>query len=180
MEHRQILPAQRGIRLSAFDSLSAVAVGLASGAERIELVVAPGPEVADPLGSLAAGLDISTVPARGPASATAASPLTAASTVSVAGFSTMAAGSFGSFALASSAPPSAGMPLGAAAMPAFGAADAGIAGSFLLLPGFLFDLLPRAASRSARTVSSSRGATAGSRVAGSPSVAGCCRPSLKL
>ena len=61
MEHRQILPAQRGIRLSAFDSLSAVAVGLASGAERIELVVAPGPEVADPLGSLAAGLDISAV-----------------------------------------------------------------------------------------------------------------------
>lgn len=61
MEHRQILPAQRGIRLSAFDSLSAVAVGLASGAERIELVVAPGPEVPDPLGSLAAGLDISTV-----------------------------------------------------------------------------------------------------------------------
>ena len=61
MEHRQILPAQRGIRLSAFDSLSAVAVGLASGSERIELVVAPGPEVPDPLGSLAAGLDISTV-----------------------------------------------------------------------------------------------------------------------
>jgi len=61
MDNRQILPAQRGIRLSAFDSLSAVAVGLASGAERIELVVAPGPEVPDPLGSLAAGLDISTV-----------------------------------------------------------------------------------------------------------------------
>ncbi len=61
MEARKILPAQRGIRLSAFDSLSAVAVGLAAGAERIELVVAPGPEVADPLASLAAGLDIGTV-----------------------------------------------------------------------------------------------------------------------
>jgi vancomycin resistance protein YoaR len=61
MEQRKILPAVRGIRLSAFDSLSAVAVGLASGAERIDLVVAPGPEVEDPLASLAQGLDISTV-----------------------------------------------------------------------------------------------------------------------
>jgi vancomycin resistance protein YoaR len=61
MEQRKVLPAERGVRLSAFDSLSAVAVGLASGAERIELVVAPGPEVEDPLASLAQGLDISTV-----------------------------------------------------------------------------------------------------------------------
>lgn len=61
MEQRKVLPAQRGVRLSAFDSLSAVAVGLASGAERIDLVVAPGPEVPDPLASLAQGLDISTV-----------------------------------------------------------------------------------------------------------------------
>ncbi len=61
MEHRRILRAQRGVRLSAFDSLSAVAVGLASGAERIPLVVAPGPEVPDPLASLAAGLDIGPV-----------------------------------------------------------------------------------------------------------------------
>ena len=61
MERRKVLPAERGVRLSAFDSLSAVAVGLASGAERIDLVVAPGPEVPDPLASLAQGLDISTV-----------------------------------------------------------------------------------------------------------------------
>ncbi len=61
MEQRRILPATRGSRLSAFDSLSAVAVGLASGAERIELVVAPGPVVDDPLAGLAEGLDISTV-----------------------------------------------------------------------------------------------------------------------
>lgn len=61
MEQRRVLPAERGVRLAAYDSLSAVAVGLASGAERIDLVVAPGPEVHDPLASLAQGLDISTV-----------------------------------------------------------------------------------------------------------------------
>jgi vancomycin resistance protein YoaR len=38
-----------------------VAVGLASGASRIDLVVAPGPAVDDPLAELAAGLDISAV-----------------------------------------------------------------------------------------------------------------------
>lgn len=61
MENRRVLPAQRGTRLSAYDSLSAIAVGLASGAERIDLVTLPGPEVQDPWASLADGLDISTV-----------------------------------------------------------------------------------------------------------------------
>ncbi len=61
MDNRRILPAQAGVRLSAFDSLSAVAVGLAAGAERIELVTAPAPPVEDPLASVAAGLDISAV-----------------------------------------------------------------------------------------------------------------------
>ena len=61
MENRRILPAQRGIRLSAFDSLSAVAVGLAAGSDRIDLVVAAAPAVEDPLASLASGLDISAV-----------------------------------------------------------------------------------------------------------------------
>jgi vancomycin resistance protein YoaR len=61
MDNRRVLPAQRGTRLSAFDSLSAVAVGLASGAERIDLVTQPGPEVPDPWASIADGLDIGTV-----------------------------------------------------------------------------------------------------------------------
>jgi vancomycin resistance protein YoaR len=61
MDNRRVLPAQRGTRLSAFDSLSAVAVGLASGAERIDLVTQPGPEVPDPWASIASGLDIGTV-----------------------------------------------------------------------------------------------------------------------
>jgi vancomycin resistance protein YoaR len=61
MENRKILPATRGIRLAAFDSLSAIAVGLAAGADRIDLVVAPAPPVDDPLASLAEGLDIGTV-----------------------------------------------------------------------------------------------------------------------
>lgn len=61
MENRRILPARRGIRLSAFDSLSAVAVGLAAGADRIDLVVAPAPAVDDPLASLATGLEIGAV-----------------------------------------------------------------------------------------------------------------------
>lgn len=61
MENRRVLPAQRGTRLSAYDSLSTVAVGLASGAERIDLVTLPGPEVQDPWASLAEGLDIGTV-----------------------------------------------------------------------------------------------------------------------
>ncbi|MCY1068606.1 VanW family protein [Nannocystis sp. RBIL2] len=61
MDNRRVLPAQRGTRLSAFDSLSAVAVGLASGAERIDLVTQPGPEVPDPWASIADGLDIGAV-----------------------------------------------------------------------------------------------------------------------
>ncbi|PCC66809.1 Vancomycin resistance protein YoaR, contains peptidoglycan-binding and VanW domains [Nannocystis exedens] len=61
MDNRRVLPAQRGTRLSAFDSLSAVAVGLASGADRIDLVTQPGPEVPDPWASIADGLDIGAV-----------------------------------------------------------------------------------------------------------------------
>lgn len=58
MEGRRVLPAQRGHRLSAYDSLSAVAIGLAGGASRIELVTQPAPEVPDPWAGLAEGLDI--------------------------------------------------------------------------------------------------------------------------
>src|SRR5690606_39027731 len=61
MDNRRVLPAQRGTRLSAFDSLSAVALGLASGGERIDLVTQPGPEVHDPWASIAEGLDIGAV-----------------------------------------------------------------------------------------------------------------------
>ncbi|WAS98650.1 VanW family protein [Nannocystis punicea] len=61
MDNRRVLPAQRGTRLSAFDSLSAVAVGLASGTGRIDLVTQPGPEVPDPWASIADGLDIGVV-----------------------------------------------------------------------------------------------------------------------
>ncbi|MBZ5715007.1 VanW family protein [Nannocystis pusilla] len=61
MDNRRVLPAQRGSRLSAFDSLSAVAVGLASGADRIDLVTQPGPEIPDPWASIADGLDIGAV-----------------------------------------------------------------------------------------------------------------------
>jgi len=59
---RQVLPATPGTSLLAFDSLSTVAVGLASGAQAIDLVVTPRPAVEDdPLAELAPVLDISTV-----------------------------------------------------------------------------------------------------------------------
>jgi len=56
-----VLPATRGAALLPYDSLSAVAIGLASGSERIELVVQPKPPAGDPLAGLADDLDISTV-----------------------------------------------------------------------------------------------------------------------
>lgn len=58
---RKVVPASRGTALLAYDSLSAVATGLASGATQIDLVVAGKPAVEDPLGSVAADLDISIV-----------------------------------------------------------------------------------------------------------------------
>ena len=59
LEHRKVLPAERGAALLAYDSMSAIAVGLASGAEHIELVVQPKPPVEDPLADVAEKLDIS-------------------------------------------------------------------------------------------------------------------------
>lgn len=60
-ERRTIVPARAGTALLAFDSLSAVAIGLAAGRDRIELVTQPLPPVADPLAEVAGSLDISTV-----------------------------------------------------------------------------------------------------------------------
>lgn len=51
LEGRRVVPATAGSALLPFDSLSAVAVGLASGAERVELVIQPkSPVRHDPLG----------------------------------------------------------------------------------------------------------------------------------
>lgn len=58
---RKVLPARAGTALLAYDSLSAVATGLASGAAEVELVVAHKPPVEDPLASIADDLDISVV-----------------------------------------------------------------------------------------------------------------------
>lgn len=61
LERRKVLPAETGSALLAFDSLSAVAVGLAEGTERIDLVVQPKPAAADPLADLADELEVSVV-----------------------------------------------------------------------------------------------------------------------
>lgn len=61
LEARQILRAQRGTALLPYDSLSSVALGLAAGAETLELAVAYKPPVDDPLGQLADQLDIGVV-----------------------------------------------------------------------------------------------------------------------
>lgn len=62
LERRRIEPARAGSSLLAYDSLSAIAIGLAHGADAIDLVVEPRPPVAeDPLASVAEGLDVSTV-----------------------------------------------------------------------------------------------------------------------
>ncbi|MEZ4383168.1 MAG: VanW family protein [Nannocystaceae bacterium] len=59
---RTVLPATPGSSLLAFDSLSAVAVGLAAGDKAIDLVVSERPPVADdPLAAIADQLDISSV-----------------------------------------------------------------------------------------------------------------------
>ncbi|MBV1858308.1 MAG: VanW family protein [Nannocystaceae bacterium] len=60
-EGRKVLEARSGTALLPYDSLSAVATGLASGAHEVELVVARKPGVEDPLGHLAGTLDISVV-----------------------------------------------------------------------------------------------------------------------
>lgn len=61
LEARKVLPAEPGAALLAFDSLSSVAIGLASGAARIDLVVQQKPPVEDPLADIADDLDISVV-----------------------------------------------------------------------------------------------------------------------
>lgn len=58
---RKVVPATRGTALLAYDSLSAVAIGLARGAETIELVVQDKPPVDDRLKDVADALDISVV-----------------------------------------------------------------------------------------------------------------------
>ena len=49
LEARKVLSAERGTALLPYDSLSSVALGLAAGADQIELAVAQKPAVADPL-----------------------------------------------------------------------------------------------------------------------------------
>jgi vancomycin resistance protein YoaR len=61
LPRRKVLPASTGSALLAYDSLSAVAVGLAEGADRIELVVQDKPPVEDPLVGMADTLDVSVV-----------------------------------------------------------------------------------------------------------------------
>jgi hypothetical protein len=61
LEARKVLEARRGTALLPYDSLSSVALGLAAGAETIELAVAYKPPVDDPLGLLADQLDIGVV-----------------------------------------------------------------------------------------------------------------------
>ncbi len=61
LEARKVLPATSGSALLAYDSLSTVALGLAEGAERIELVVQDKPPVDDPLADLVDELDVSIV-----------------------------------------------------------------------------------------------------------------------
>ncbi len=61
LERRKVLPASSGTALLAYDSLSAIAVGLAEGAERIDLVVQDKPPVEDPLAGMADALDVSVV-----------------------------------------------------------------------------------------------------------------------
>lgn len=61
LERRRVLPAERGTAVLPFDSLSAVALGLADGSDRIDLVVAQKPAVEDPLGPIADRLDLSVV-----------------------------------------------------------------------------------------------------------------------
>ena len=61
LESRKVIPAVRGTALLAYDSMSSVAIGLAQGGERIELVVQHKPPVEDPLARVADALDVSIV-----------------------------------------------------------------------------------------------------------------------
>lgn len=61
LERRKVVPASTGSALLAYDSLSAVAVGLAEGKDRIDLVVQDKPPVDDPLAGMADALDVSVV-----------------------------------------------------------------------------------------------------------------------
>ncbi|MEM7154844.1 MAG: VanW family protein [Myxococcota bacterium] len=61
LERRKIVPASTGSALLAFDSLSAVAVGLAEGTDRIDLVVQDKDPAEDPLADLADELNVSIV-----------------------------------------------------------------------------------------------------------------------
>ncbi|HLT34991.1 MAG TPA: VanW family protein [Enhygromyxa sp.] len=61
LEARKVVPAQQGTALLPYDSLSSVALGLAAGAETIELAIAHKPPVEDPLGEIADALDIGVV-----------------------------------------------------------------------------------------------------------------------
>lgn len=61
LEARQVLGATRGTALLPYDSLSSVALGLASGSETIELAVAHKAPVEDPLGVIADQLDVGVV-----------------------------------------------------------------------------------------------------------------------
>lgn len=60
-QRRVVAKARPGASLLPFDSLSAVAIGLASGADRIELVTQARPPVADPLATIADELAIGAV-----------------------------------------------------------------------------------------------------------------------
>ncbi len=61
LERRKVLPASSGSVLLAYDSLSSIAVGLAQGADSIDLVVQPKPAADDPLAELAQTLDVGVV-----------------------------------------------------------------------------------------------------------------------
>jgi vancomycin resistance protein YoaR len=62
LERRRIEPAHTGVSLLAYDSLSSVAIGLARGADEIDLVVRDKAPVSDdPLREIAEGLDVATV-----------------------------------------------------------------------------------------------------------------------
>ncbi len=58
---RRVVPAELGAALLPYDSLSPVALGLASGATAVELVTATKPPVEDSLGKIAKQIDISIV-----------------------------------------------------------------------------------------------------------------------
>jgi len=61
LENRRVLPAEQGTAVLAFDSLSAVALGLAEGVDRIELITQGKPTVDDPLAPVADRLNVSVV-----------------------------------------------------------------------------------------------------------------------